>query len=174
MTGESDPSMIGFGSDDSRKSRLSTALAGVPEPPAMDRWWLLVAPLAMGGVYLGLVGAFGSRVLHTGRPWPHGAIAVLLLSSFLLVCLAGTLRLYDDAVALRGSGATWQPNPWHYVVGGAVVLTTARLFQLTVRDAAISRTVPSTVGSFVVALILSSLVAGPVYLVVRRYRLGDS
>lgn len=133
-----------------------------------------VCPLPMRGVNLGLVGAFGPRVLHTGRPWPHGAIAVQLLSAFLLVCLVGTLRLYDDAVTLRRSGAPWQPNPWHYFVGGGMVLTTAQFVQLTVRDAAISRPVPFVVGSFVVALDRSSLVAGPVSLVVRRYRLGDS
>lgn len=170
MIGDSDQLLSGMGSEERRSTGRTVPVDGIPDPPAMNRWWLLIAPIVMGGVYLTLVVAFGEELLRTGRPWPHGFLATVLLVAFFLVCLGGTVRLYDDTIALRQADADWQPNPWHYLVGGGLVLMTYRGAQLTLLERSVSNMVPYLAGSFVVALVLSSLVAGPVYLVVRRWK----
>lgn len=170
MIGDSDQLLSGIGSEERRSTGRSTTVDRISDPPAMTRWWLLIAPLVMGGVYLALVIAFGEELLRTGRPWPRGFVATILLVAFFLVCLGGTVRLYDDAIALRQADADWQPNPWHYLVGGGLVLMTYRVAQLTLFGRSVSNLVPYLAGSFIVALVLSSLVAGPVYLVVRRWK----
>lgn len=173
MTTDSDSTVVGLEYGEAEWPE-SVAVSEAGDPPPLDRPWLLLSPLATGGVYLGLVLVAGSEVLHTGRPWPHGVIAGALLTAFFGVCLAGTLRLYDDAVALRRVEADWQPNPWHYVLGGALVLTGYRALRITVLGGTATRPALYLAGSFVVATVLSSLVAGPLYLFLRRRRLPES
>jgi len=90
-----------------------------------------------------------------------------VLVPYFLVGLAGTLWLFHDAEQRADAGADWQPNPWLYVLGGACVLELYYLVPV-LRGAVDPPVVPYLTGGFVVAVFLSAVVSGPVYLLARR------
>lgn len=141
-----------------------------PAPPTLDKWWLLVAPLA-GALVLAPVQILAPELLRTG-PSASGLVAFALLVPFFLLCVAGTILIYRDAVALRAAGADWTPNPWLYFVPSALAPTLARAYPLLERVESVDGVVGFAVGTFVVALVASSLLAGPVYLYNRDRHVG--
>lgn len=142
-----------------------------PEPLAPARWWVLVAPLA-GAVGLSAAAwSFEPNPLRTGTS-PSGLLAFAVLIPFFLVCVASTLAVIRDATRLRAAGAEWSPNPWHYVVPSAVVLTAIDAFPVIRSARGTEELIGFLAGSLVVALAASSILAGPAYLLQRRRRLG--
>lgn len=133
--------------------------------------WLAVAPFALTvvGLLAGL--AFGFGVFDTGTPGNADLSPYALLVPYFLVGLAGTLWVYRDAEHRAAAAAGWQPNPWVYVLGGAVVLELYFLAPV-LRGEIEPPVVPYLAGGLVLATLLSAVVAGPVYLLARRRALG--
>ena len=129
--------------------------------------WLAVAPfvLTVVGLLAGL--AFGFGVFDTGTTGDANLPPYALLVPYFLVGLAGTLWVSRDAEHLAAAGADWQPNPWIYLVGGAAVLELYFLAPVLQGDVE-PPVVPYLAGGFVLATLLSAVVAGPVYLFARR------
>lgn len=149
-------------------------------PPTLDRWWVLVAPLAGAVVLSAASWLFDPNPLSTGTS-ASGLLAFAVLIPFFLVCAAGTLAVIRDATRLRAAGTDWSPNPWHYVVPSAVVLAVMHATRLLggieqVGEVGHGGTVGELVGvlagSLVVALVASSILAGPAYLFQRRRQLS--
>ncbi|MFB6072191.1 MAG: hypothetical protein ABEJ88_04395 [Halobacterium sp.] len=133
--------------------------------------WLAVAPFALTVVGL-LVGAvYGFGVFDTGTSGRVELLPYAALVPYFLTALAGTLWLFRDADRLARADAAWQPNPSLYVLGGASVLELYYLAPVLAGDVAV-RVVPYLAGGFVLAALLSSVVAGPVYVLLRRRNLG--
>lgn len=130
-------------------------------PGRLDHAWLLVAPAVVAAVAVAaaLAGAGG----RASGPLRHVTVGVLFA-----VSLAGTLLLYDDANRVRRSVGEWRPNPWTYLVGGGLVLLLSRL--ASVAGGRIENAPAFLAGSLVVAVVVSSVAAGPVYLYRRRRR----
>lgn len=139
-------------------------------PPTLDAWWLLAAPLA-AALALVPVALLAPGALQTGTT-PAGLLAFALLVPFFLLCVAGTVLLYRDATALGAVGAEWTPNPWRYLVPGALALTFARSYPVVQASGSGDELGGFVAGTFVVALVASSLLAGPVYLYDRHRHLG--
>lgn len=140
------------------------------ESVALDRWWVLVAPLA-GAVALSSVSwLFEPNPLRTGTS-ASGLLAFAVLIPFFLVCVAGTLAVIRDANRLRAAGAARSPNPWHYVVPSAAVLTAIHALWMVRSTGGTENLVGFLVGSLVITLAASSILAGPAYLLQRRRRL---
>jgi hypothetical protein len=137
-----------------------------PDPPSLDHWWLLVAPLA-GAVGLSAASVLFDYPLRTGTS-PSGLLAFAVLTPFFLLCVAGTLALFRDASRLSTAGIDWSPNPWHYAVSSAVALTAMRSYPVVRAGGRPEGLVGFLVGTFVVALVAASILAGPVYLYRRR------
>lgn len=133
--------------------------------------WLLVLPSAatLVGVAVGLV--FGFGVFDPGPPGDVSVLPYLVLVPYFLAGLAGTLWLVEDAASLADANAAWQPNPWLYVLGGALALQTVVATPVVRGDVA-TGVVPYLAGGFVLAALLSSVVVGPVYLWSRRRAFG--
>ena len=133
--------------------------------------WLAVAPFALtvAGLLAGL--AFGFGVFDTGTAGNADLSPYALLVPYFLVGLAGTLWVYRDAEHRATAGAGWQPNPWGYVLGGAAVLELYFLAPV-LRGEIEPPVIPYLAGGFVLATLLSAVVAGPVYLLARRRALG--
>jgi hypothetical protein len=151
-----------------------TAERGGPsgsESLALDRWWVLVAPLAGAVVLSAASWLFDPNPLRTGTS-PSGLLAFAVLIPYFLLCTAGTLTVIRDATRLREAGADWSPNPWRYVVPSAVALAVIRAFSVVRGVERIEESVGFLAGSLVVALVASSILAGPAYLLQRRRRLG--
>lgn len=136
---------------------------------APARWWVLVAPLA-GSVVLSAA-SWAFAPLRTGTS-PSGLVAFAVLIPYFLLCTAGTLALFRDATRLRAAGVEWSPNPWHYAVPSAVALAAVRAVPEGRSVGGTAELVGVLVGSLVVALVASSILAGPVYLLQRRRRVG--
>lgn len=154
--------------------------AGVDEPGddpgaradrSSEYAWLLVVPFAatLLGVAAGLV--FGFGVYDTGTPGDVSLLPYVVLVPYFLAGLAGTLWLVEDATRLAAADADWQPNPWLYVLAGALVLEGV-VAAPVVRGEVTTGVVPYLAGGFVLAALLSSVVVGPVYLLLRRRNLG--
>jgi len=126
--------------------------------------WLAIAPfvLTVVGLVAGLVFGFGVFETTAANVSPYA-----VLVPYFLVGLAGTLWIYHDADDLAAADADWQPNPWLYVLGGGCVLELYYLAPVLRGDVE-PPVVPYLAGGFVVATLLSAVVAGPVYLFVRR------
>jgi len=135
--------------------------------------WLAVVPFVatLLGVLVGAVFGFGVFATATAD---GGAVLLpyVVLVPYFLAGLAGTLWLFADAGRLAAAAAAWQPNPWPYVLGGAVVLETVVAAPALVGGVT-GPVVPALAGGFVVAALLSSVVAGPVYLLARHRALGE-
>jgi hypothetical protein len=143
------------------------------ESLALDRRWVLVAPLAGAIVLSAASWLFDPNPLRTGTS-TSGLLAFAVLVPFFLLCVAGTLAVIRDAARLRAAGAEWSPNPWHYVVPSAVVLTAIHTFPAVRSAGGTGELVGFLAGSLVVALAAASILAGPAYLLRRRRRLGGS
>jgi hypothetical protein len=141
-----------------------------PELSALARWWVLVAPLA-GTVGLSAVSWwFDPNPLRTGAS-ASGLLAFGVLIPFFLLCTAGTLAVIRDATRLRAAAVEWSPNPWYYVVSSALALVTIRAVPVVRSAGGAEELVGFLAGNLVVALVASSILAGPAYLVQRRRRL---
>lgn len=129
--------------------------------------WLAVAPfvLTVVGLVAGLL--FGFGIFDTGTTGDATLLPYAILVPYFLVGLAGTLWIYRDAERVADSNADWRPNPWLYVLGGACTLELYYLAPV-VRGGVEPPVVPYLAGGFVLAVLLSAVVTGPVYLFVRR------
>ncbi|WP_123537810.1 hypothetical protein [Halosimplex salinum] len=137
-------------------------------PPIRRRDALsLLAPAALALVYAAVALAAGGAVFDTGRPFPGGAVAFASLGVLFVVSALGTLGLHDDARRVAGSRAEWRPNPWLYIGAGALVLTGLQAVRFAASGRVVPDPVPVYAGTLAVALPVSSLLAGPVYLVQR-------
>jgi uncharacterized membrane protein len=140
---------------------------------SLDHRWVLIAPLG-GAVVLSAVSwVFDPNPLRTGTA-PAGLLAFAALLPFFLVCVAGTLTVLRDAARLRATEANWSPNPWHYVVPSALALAGMHALRTVRRAGGIEEWAGFLAGTLVVALVASSILAGPVYLLQRRRRLAVS
>jgi hypothetical protein len=138
--------------------------------PEIDRRWVLVAPLAGAIALTAASSLVEPNPLRTGAS-ASGLLAFAVLIPFFLVCVAGTLALVRDAARLRDAEADWSPNPWHYVAPSAVALAALHAYRVGWRVDGVEEAVGLVVGSLVVALAASSILAGPAYLLARRRRL---
>ncbi|WP_232700731.1 hypothetical protein [Halobacterium wangiae] len=129
--------------------------------------WLAFAPFALTLVGLAAGLLFGFELFDTGTAGAPTLLPYVVLVPYFLVGLAGTLWLFRDARRLAATGADWQPNSWLYVLGGACVLELYYLVPV-IRGEVEPPVVPYLAGGFVLAVLLSAVVAGPVYLLVRR------
>lgn len=134
--------------------------------------WLAVLPFVatLLGVTVGAV--FGFGVFATADAGGVTLLPYVVLVPYFFAGLAGTLWLFEDAGRLAAADADWQPNPWPYVLGGAVVLE-AVIAAPVLAGGVTGSVVPALAGGFVVAALLSSVVAGPVYLLARHCALGE-
>lgn len=130
--------------------------------------WILLAPAIAGAVALTLVvsGAIGSLA-----PAHQPEITVALVLLVVFVAATGDLRLYNDARRLESIEATWQPDPWLYVLSGGVVLTLAAWVWIGTPADPLSQ-VRVVAGYLVVGSALSSAVTGPIYLINRGRKAG--
>jgi len=83
-----------------------------------SEWWLSHLFVTVG---------IGLLILTASLSIPFGAesdvvLAGVLLSSGIIVFFGflGTIGFYYDAKALKAADATWQPNPWVWIVGGVI------------------------------------------------------
>ena len=127
----------------------------------------LLAPAGLALVYGVVALIAGGAVFDTGRPWPAGAVAFALLGFLFVVAGYGTVSVHDDARRVTRSRVDWRPNPWRYITAGAVALTGLQAVRFAVAGRVVPDPVPVYAGTFVVALAVSSLVAGPLYLLQR-------
>ncbi|WP_232687101.1 hypothetical protein [Halobacterium zhouii] len=157
---------------DTRSRRQNSGTATDPaETGQFAALAVLPAAATLAGVALGSVVGFG--VFDTRTPGAGRAVAYALLVPYFLLGVAGTRWLYEDATRLRASGADWRPNPWHYVGGGGAVLALYYLVPVVNGGGPATGVVAYLAGGFVLSLALSSVVAGPVY-VLRRQRNLDA
>lgn len=122
--------------------------------------WFVAVPalLALGRGALVLGGDFGGITV---------AYDALLIG----VAALATDRLFTEVDRWRKSDADWTPNPWWYVVGGAMGVTA--LVLAVVGNPAVIRSRPTAVvGIFIVGLVCASTVSGPVFLLQRRRHRG--
>lgn len=160
----------GATAETTEKSRVGRSGPDRPESADFGPSWVLLAP-PLGGVILwSISAAVDPNPLRTGTS-PAGLLAFAVLIPFFLVCVAGTVTLYRDVARLRATATDWSPNPWRYLVPSAVALVVVRAFPFVQRAGRIEGAVGFLVGTFVVALAASSILAGPAYLFQRRRRL---
>ncbi|WP_336035022.1 hypothetical protein [Halobacterium yunchengense] len=133
--------------------------------------WLLAVPFAatVAGALVGAV--FGFGVFDTGTPGDVRLLPYVVIVPYFLTALAGTLWLVDDANRLADADADWQPNPWLYVAAGALVVEAGFAVPVLAGDVT-TGVVQYLAGALALAGVLSSVVAGPVYLLARRRNLG--
>lgn len=141
------------------------------DPPALDRWWLLVAPPVCAVGLSAVSWLVDPNPLRTGTS-ASGLVAFAVLLPFFLLCVGGTLTLIRDAADLGAAEADWSPNPWQYVVPSAAALTALHWYRTVGNAGRIEGAVVFLVGSLVVTLVASSILAGPTYLFQRRRLLG--
>lgn len=142
---------------------------GSPSGRLLARRWLLWLPTLLALVLKGIAasgGAVGSEstavwLVWVGSHWLTFGLALL-----------GTIALYDDATWLAAVGADWRPNPWWYILGGALSAVPVLLAPLAIGGDIVTA-LPVVFGAALVALPLSSIVAGPLYLAVRTVRLRE-
>lgn len=147
--------------------------SGTTEHTRQYAWLALLPALAtLAGLAVGA--AFGFGVFDTATPGAQRAVAYAVLVPYFLLGVAGTLWLYEDATRLADADANWQPGPWRYVVGGGLALELYYLLPVLAGRGPDSGVVAYLAGGFVLALLLSSVVAGPVYLLQRRRHLDDA
>lgn len=96
-----------------------------------------------------------------------GGITVAYDALLIGVAALATDRLFGEASHLHDSDVDWAPNPWWYVLGGAMGVTA--LVVGTFDDPSVVLARPTAlVGVFVVGLVCASAVAGPAFLLQRR------
>jgi hypothetical protein len=160
----------------SRNSPFSeSGLIVTEEPPASHRsrlvenpWWLLCLPAALALVVLGVVETGALRATAPRISEPVSAALYVLVYLF---GLSGTAYLVEDAERLRLRGANWRPNPWGYVAGGGAVVFAAIVARYGLGPS-IASSIPYLVGAALAAAVASSVLAGPVYLLIRARTVG--
>lgn len=133
------------------------------------RNWVLWLPTVLALFVEALV---TSGTLGVLVPSWAGTLVFGLYSLVFVVAVLGTLNLYDDAKYVARESDRWQPSPWTYIVGGAVVLVPLLLLPTDFGSMSLAM-LPAVFGAFLVAALVSSIVSGPVYLVRRRIALGQ-
>ena len=136
------------------------------------REWLLLAPAVVALAYLPLVVAFGQELLYTTHNGEPHLLGFGLMAVLVAVATIATGHLFDDAAHVAGT-TDWSPNPWLYTMVGTAVVTAALVGRVLVLEGMPGRPVEFVGGTVVVALLLSSVVACPVY-VYRRRRLVET
>lgn len=123
--------------------------------------WFVGVPalLALGRGVLVLVGV-------------SGALTVGYDALLIGVAALATDRLFAEAKRWHESATEWTPNPWWYVVGGAIGVTGIVLGGVA-EPAVILARPTAVVGIFIVGLVCASTVAGPAFLVQLRRHRGD-
>lgn len=140
--------------------------------PTAEYAWLAVLPFVATLVGLVVGAVLGFDVFDTGSPGAVNLLPYAFLVPYFLVGLAGTLWLFRDASRLAAADADWQPIPWVFVLAGATVLELVVAVPV-LRGELTSGVVPYLAGGYVLAGVLSSVVVGPVYLLLRRRHLGE-
>ncbi|MFP9193242.1 hypothetical protein ACLI4Q_16535 [Natrialbaceae archaeon A-CW1-1] len=135
--------------------------------PADDR--VLLAPFVLGAAYVGIAILLGPGVFDTGASGIAGVVAYVLLGTLLFLSAWSTARLGSDARWRTYNDSAWNPNPFTYILGGALVLFVGWCLQLYVEGQLATYSLAALFGGFIIAIVLSSTVAGPVY-VVRSHR----
>lgn len=130
--------------------------------------WELCLPATLALSYLVVALAVGPSVFDVDRPGLGGVVALLALGALLLAGAWSTIRLFDDAAQRRARDGRTHPNAWHYAAIGVATILALRILQLQLGAVTPAEPVPYLFGNAVVALPLSSIVAGPVYLLLRR------
>jgi len=130
--------------------------------------WLLYAPTLLGLLALGLDELPILAPLSASISW---AVLVGIYWAFFLVAVVGTLVLYNDALD-RGDGADWTANPWGYILGGGLGVAAIHTAVTGVPGGSMASTLTTLAGVVIVGCAVSSAVAGPIYLLVRRRTAG--
>ncbi|MFP8957352.1 hypothetical protein ACLI4Y_11525 [Natrialbaceae archaeon A-CW3] len=131
--------------------------------PADER--LLLAPFVLGVAYFVIAIVLGPGVFDTGAGGTAGLVAYVLLGTLLFLSAWSTTRLGSDARWRTDSDSAWNPNPFTYILGGALVLFVGWCLQLYVGGELATYSLAALCGGFIIAVVLSSTVAGPVYVV---------
>ncbi|WP_440989116.1 hypothetical protein [Haloarchaeobius baliensis] len=134
------------------------------------REWLLLAPAALALSYLPLVLAFGQELLYSTRGGEPHLLGFALMAALVGVAATATGHLFDDAKHVAET-TDWSPNPTHYTVAGTAVVTVALVGRVLFLDGTIARPAEFVGGVVIVSVLLSSVVAGPIYVFRRRRRL---
>lgn len=145
------------------------------EPPAQPRTLLAPALLALSYAFVGVVvdsivsgGIVVDGVVFDTTVRRLAAVVTFpALGLLLLLAGYGTARLYADANWTAAGPSPRNPNPRLYIGGGGAVLLTAWFVRQTALEAG-TVSLLAVVGAAVVSLALSSIVAGPLYLLQRR------
>lgn len=143
----------------------------------------LLAPAALAGVSLA-VGTLPPDAFDLASGGVGRVVGAPLLAALAVASAWATLGVFDDANARTDAagasdavgstgvaGATdaaWRPDPWRYLAGGTAALFGIRLLRIWTDGVAPIRPVPYLAGNAVVAVLLAPVVAGPVYVLVRR------
>jgi hypothetical protein len=134
-------------------------------------YWLLYLPTVLGLVALAVD---ETGVLATLGPSVAGAVTVGLYWVYFVYAVVGTVFLYNDARALATTGSAWTPNPWVYVVTGAVGIVAIRVLRWPFPDGSLTGALTYLLGVFVVGCVVAASVTGPMYLWRRRRRVGQA
>lgn len=92
-----------------------------------------------------------------------GPINVGYDALLIAVAALATERLFSEAQRQSESRTDWTPNPWWYLVGGAIGVT-ALVLAGVADPATILERPTAVVGIFIVGLVCASTIAGPVFL----------
>ncbi|MEA5388401.1 hypothetical protein VB779_16070 [Haloarculaceae archaeon H-GB11] len=149
------PGSSAVGSDD---VRVRTGDQQSHEIASPNQWLFWILPTALGVLTVALS--------SLGPTIPSVVVGVCYALT-LLTGVAGTVVLYDDARALGEADGDWSPNPWAYVVGGAVGVSVA--FAVL---SGTSGSLAAVFGTYVLGLAVASVVVGPVYFVRRLRHVG--
>lgn len=148
-------------SSPARPQRQSTARLVVP---------VLGTIVTLLGLTVGLLAGFD---VYAPRTTPlASALRAVLALGYVTVGLAGTVWVVDDARRLAEHGASWQPDPWSYVAAGTLILVAALSWWF--QGVSVDRLGPFLFGATVVAVVCSSVVVGPVYLLQRYRQVGTA
>lgn len=131
-----------------------------------DPLTVLLVPAVLAVLYIaaGLVVGFSAI---DPRSTTTPAVSYALLAPLFGTAVVATRELHLDADRRRMINDDWQPNPWHYLFPGGIVLAVVGVFRVGSVEH-VSSTVAAVLGILVVASLASSIVAGPAY-VVRRH-----
>lgn len=91
-----------------------------------------------------------------------------ILLPYYAIALAGTIWIYHDSRQIKERTRRWEPNPWTYIVGGALGLEGYFVTTALAAGPLTAELGAALVGRFIVNLTIASVVAGPVYLINRR------
>lgn len=135
---------------------------------------VLLTPFGLTIGYACLAALTGPAAFDPNAPGTGGTVAWLLLGGWVLVSGWATARLHDDASWRAASRESWHPQPWAYVLGGAVTVTLLLALYVGLTDRVVDRPVLVLGGALVASLPLSAVVAGPLYVWNRRRRQGPT